>query len=29
MGYQDSTTLRANRQERVNLLRGDIEDGID
>ncbi len=29
MGYQDAAGLRQNRQERVNLLRGEPETGID
>jgi DNA helicase HerA-like ATPase len=29
MGFRDSTSLRQERQERVNLLRGEVETGID
>jgi DNA helicase HerA-like ATPase len=29
MGFQDATQLRAGRTERVNLLRGDTDEGID
>lgn len=29
MGFQDESTLRAGRQQRVNLLRGEREEGID
>jgi hypothetical protein len=29
MGFRDPTSLRQNRAERVNLLRGEVETGID
>ncbi|NJN96698.1 MAG: hypothetical protein HC875_22590 [Anaerolineales bacterium] len=29
MGYRDSADLKASRSERVNLLRGEVEKGID